>query len=1046
MDAQEQNRTSQATRLSQDVPENGNTIIHHEHRLEHGQPQDSHGLPRESGFIARAPASAIPFPTPSIDPAPSEGLIQEPSISAQQDQSGRFSQSSQHARETVQDPGTSRYSQGSQRHQSRHEPDTVLEPGHTATDGQPHRSLYPGDSEDRILRDSVDAQEQLPPESQLRSSYEGRTSVSIRAEARPRSSRAFQKTRAVDETVMDSGPSKRSSHQRSRSHIEAMNSDVTTREEAIRQLEEQKKETHNLRKALRLAVGRVDAENQRVLALERDNLQALERFSTLNESRLAAQREALNAGSELRLYQFQLDNAHKEIAKAQEMLRTLEKQRDEAEEAASHARATARKHAQEQMIAAAQQEGRRLGFEAGLKRAQEEAALMNLNHRRVPSSGARRESDSQVTALPADFDFERVISSPVHQSTRRARQRSISREPSPPLESRVQSPTPPGSEVSVEEESQPPHAPEYASEIDRAASPGPPVLRYAVSIPPASVIEQQNSQHQHLSESSQPWVTAHEYHQITGTQPSPENTIQVNIPGGPGTVVTFAPTPLQVNPDKKKSWFHRTLTRPWRKASRVVPEAPLSWYQPASSQNPPPIIRVHDFGAPAPELRASPSDNASVSDVSTHLSQFEIVSPSPGTYLNPTESERSLARSGPQGRGQYTERTPLQVIDEDSLDLNETFLPLRRNITPISPSMGRIQEMFGDTTSNYSDPQAVEDWRRSSASVSIATEKDPKRPVKPSNVVSGQTGPPRRRPVHLTVPAPLAPQNPKPPSSLIPGSSSQNSAFRGASDVRPSLQRNPTSATVYGITVEPPSCSPTEAPDSARPLQENLLSPNLVDVPSLRSMTPSSQNAGTSSARNSTAPLTFSTPHPVSTTSHSQAPPAPSKTPKGPTSSRSLAQADRPPSQYQRPVNHLHRTSAASHATRNTPLPTTDNVSIQSGSRSVNIGRNTPVPVNPHSTSHRRTVSDSTYLTPNGRMPGGNGTANEVHGLHRIASNQSISSMRSANSRYSRFDPSSYVEPTALYEPVSVRTNGQGERQRTTSNATGTTLSYMSQP
>lgn len=127
----------------------------------------------------------------------------------------------------------------------------------------------------------------------------------------------------------------------------------------------------------------------------------------------------------------------------------------------------------------------------------------------------------------------------------------------------------------------------------------------------------------------------------------------------------------------------------------------------------------------------------------------------------------------------------------------------------------------------------------------------------------------------------------------------------------------------------------------------------------------------------------------------------------------------------------------------------TDNASVRSGPRSVNAGRNIPqqgysypASVNPDLTSRPRNESDPTYLAPNAYLPGGNGNVN-VYNLHRVTSNQSINSNRSANSRYSRFDPSTYVEPTALYEPVSVGLSGQRERQRTQSNASGTTLSYI---
>ncbi|KAG6897998.1 hypothetical protein C0992_007487 [Termitomyces sp. T32_za158] len=780
-----QERDTQATRLSQDVSANENVILPSGSTVQSPKSVRTQNFTepqiRESGSIRRISTSTIPFPTTYVDPATSQGSVQEPEIGiqGQQDQCESFANLAKNMRlNPVNLPRTHK-------------------------DPINHCIL----NSSQIPRDLVDAQEQLSPESRLHNPYERRTSASIRGEAHPRSSRAFQKSRAVD--VADPGPSRRRSRQHSRSYNEDTISGVTATDEVVRQLKEQKKETSTLRRALRLAAERMDAESQRTVTLERGNVQAVEQFLTLNESRLAAQQEALKAGTELRVYQFQLENARREIERAQDIARTLENQRHEAEEAASRSRAELRKHAQAHLVAAAKEEGRRLGFEAGLRRAKEEVYL-DSRYSRTPGSRVH-----EVTALPPHFELEHAISSPVRQrtSTRRAQVPGNYRETSPPPpHPRIQSPTPPPSAASIRE-ARPPRAPQPqpqpASDINRAASPGPSVLRYAVSIPPASEIEQQPNQVQQVAESSQPWVTAHEYHQITGTQPSPENINQAYFPNPSRNVVTFAPAPLQENRPKKQSWFRRTLTRPWRKAPTVVPEAeetPSSWYQPPSA-NPPPSVRVHGFAPGTQEPRRTHADHASVS---THFSQFDLVNPPsamPGpSHPNPNQSTPSLAGSAARGKRRMRERTPLHVINEDPSKLNETLPPLGRDIPPFSPSMGQIRDLLGDARNGYSDPQVVEEWRRSSASPSIAsvTEMSQSR-AKPQSVRSGQSGPPRRRPAHLTVPPLLGPQaTNQPSSSTLPGSSLRNSTLLGVSDVRPSLQRNPTSATVYGFTVEPP--------------------------------------------------------------------------------------------------------------------------------------------------------------------------------------------------------------------------------------------------
>jgi hypothetical protein len=74
---------------------------------------------------------------------------------------------------------------------------------------------------------------------------------------------------------------------------------------------------------------------------------------------------------ELRLYKLQLENAQKEINKAQDILQTVEEQRDDAEASAARARDTARKLNEARLVEQAREEGRRLGFEEGIRRGRE---------------------------------------------------------------------------------------------------------------------------------------------------------------------------------------------------------------------------------------------------------------------------------------------------------------------------------------------------------------------------------------------------------------------------------------------------------------------------------------------------------------------------------------------------------------------------------------------------------------------------------------------------------------------------------------------------
>ncbi|KAG6829828.1 hypothetical protein H0H92_003371 [Tricholoma furcatifolium] len=753
------------------------------------------------------------------------------------------------------------------------------------------KSLYSADSEGEILRQFVDAQEEPPV-----------TGVTRKSNA---SSRAFNGVIA--------GPSKRRSHQHSHSHHEGTSLDVST-EPLLRLLMAQKNETKNLRRELRLAVERVNTEAQRVIALERDNHQTIEQLMSLNESKVAAQREAMKAASELRLYQYQYENAQKEITRAQEMVKMVETQRNEAEEEASQAREKARKHLQERVVAAAKEEGRRLGFEAGLRQAQAEAGYVDPRDRNALGDDV---GDPQLGLPPDDVDID-VISPPIRQRTPHSQRLNLPPEHSSPLrQPRVQSPTPPESEDFQEEEEtlpppQPPSLVPPAPEYPRAMSPAPSIQMYSIAIPPASELERQNSQNTYLGKSRQPWVTAQEYHQITSQQPSPENYPgNLNFQQG-ANVVTFLPEGI---PGKKKeSWLRRTLSRPWRKKQTTSPVTPTSSYQ--AKQGPPVLVR--DFGAGSdPPLSSYDSTAAS-----TYTSQFDL-QPGPLSSSSHGSSERGL-RSGvpPKGRRRTRDReTVLSVIDENPLSRSATE---RKDTHHRSPNMGEIRSLMSQE-SNYADRKNVDEWRRSSASV-------------PKDVAQAALGhgtprehpreqkPPRRRPAHLTVPSPLAPSSQPQyldtPGPRVVSTNSQDSASFGLGSNRPGLQRNVTVGTLVGITVEPPSRSPTEAPASGRPPQTEFLSPSfsttphLPSGPSIPSYFPQNRHSN---------PVASLSPQqgqsrPGSMASRSQPSVSQSRSPVGTTSSRPLPSSNQFPFPQQVPEGQPRRSSVASRATMNAPV------------------------------------------------------------------------------------------------------------------------------
>lgn len=99
-------------------------------------------------------------------------------------------------------------------------------------------------------------------------------------------------------------------------------------------------------------------------------LEIARRFNAVNEARVQAQSEAAKMSAELGLYKMQLDNAQEEIYKAQDVLRKVEDERDDAAVEAKEARNTARKYREQHVVHLAREEGRKLGYLQGIRHAQ----------------------------------------------------------------------------------------------------------------------------------------------------------------------------------------------------------------------------------------------------------------------------------------------------------------------------------------------------------------------------------------------------------------------------------------------------------------------------------------------------------------------------------------------------------------------------------------------------------------------------------------------------------------------------------------------------
>ncbi|KAI0772987.1 hypothetical protein BD413DRAFT_543805, partial [Trametes elegans] len=83
---------------------------------------------------------------------------------------------------------------------------------------------------------------------------------------------------------------------------------------------------------------------------------------------MLAQADGARAREELTLYKYRLEDAQREITRAQEIINELEQEKLEAEAEAARARSTARRYREQQLVTRAREEGRQEGFQEGFSR------------------------------------------------------------------------------------------------------------------------------------------------------------------------------------------------------------------------------------------------------------------------------------------------------------------------------------------------------------------------------------------------------------------------------------------------------------------------------------------------------------------------------------------------------------------------------------------------------------------------------------------------------------------------------------------------------
>ena len=128
------------------------------------------------------------------------------------------------------------------------------------------------------------------------------------------------------------------------------------------------RDARSTRTALALTTERLEGETRRADAAEQRVIEVLRKLRAAHEATMLAQADASRAREELTLYRYRLEDALREITRANDVIATLEGEKLEAEAEAARARSTARRYREQQVIARAREEGRMLGFQEGLMR------------------------------------------------------------------------------------------------------------------------------------------------------------------------------------------------------------------------------------------------------------------------------------------------------------------------------------------------------------------------------------------------------------------------------------------------------------------------------------------------------------------------------------------------------------------------------------------------------------------------------------------------------------------------------------------------------
>lgn len=174
-------------------------------------------------------------------------------------------------------------------------------------------------------------------------------------------------------------------------------------------LAEEQETTHDLEQQLTFGTSQLAFEQDRADTAERKLKEVVIRFKDANDARISAQADAARLREELKLYKSALEEAQKEIFKAQNILRDIEGRKREAEEEAAQLRRKLRKINEERMVDMAREEGRKQGLQEGLEMGKDIGYLRGRNQGYINGRST------------ADKVMDRYFSPPSESEARRSR-------------------------------------------------------------------------------------------------------------------------------------------------------------------------------------------------------------------------------------------------------------------------------------------------------------------------------------------------------------------------------------------------------------------------------------------------------------------------------------------------------------------------------------------------------------------------------------------------------------------------------------------------